>query len=536
MSTEQEAKTSQEPGSAARRTIREALQQGEFVVTCEFVPGRGKEGPAVDAALAFARDVKKSGISVHAVSLTDNPSGNPAILPDVLGAEILQEGLDVLVHFSCRDMNRNAMESRAMALARRGVRNLLVVTGDYTEGGYQGRAAPVFDLDAVQAIRYLKAMNAGLPVPGSKPGTTSALPKTDFLIAAAVSPFKLTEAELLPQYFKMERKIAAGADLIIPQLGYDMRKFLEIKRYLAARGLKTPVFGNVYVLSYPAGKAMAANKIPGCVVSDELLKTLEAESKAEDKGKAARLERAAKMVAAFKGMGFNGVHIGGFNLKAADFATILRRAAELAPVWESCVTDVQFGRPGEFYAFPPPSRYAKTPADPDPATQVGRCGKPLSYAFSRIMHDMMFDEKSLLYRAMKSYYRTTAGWRTWSRMTHSFEWMIKRMIFECRDCGDCGLVDLAYCCPMSQCAKNQRNGPCGGGRDGMCEVYPDEKPCVWTLVYRRRKSVGELDAMRTGYVPPCKAELQYTSGWANYYLGRDHTAPESAALQAGAAH
>lgn len=536
MSTEQDGKTVQDVGGAGRRTIREALQQGEFVVTCEFVPGRGKEGPGIEAALQFAREVKKSGLGVHAVSLTDNPSGTPAILPDVLGAEVLQEGVDVLVHFSCRDLNRNAMESRAMALARRGVRNLLVVTGDYTEGGYQGRAAPVFDLDAVQAIRYLKAMNGGLQVPGAKPGTTSTLPKTDFLIAGAVSPFKLTEAELLPQYFKMERKIAAGADVIIPQLGYDMRKFFEIKRYLAARGLKTPLFGNVYVLSCQAGKAMAANKIPGCVVSDELLKTLEAESKAEDKGKAARLERAAKMVAAFKGMGFNGVHIGGFNLKAADFATILRRAAELAPTWESCAADVQFGRKGEYYAFPAPAKYSQTLADPDPVSVVGRCSKPLSYVFFSLIHDVMFDPKSPLYRMMRAYYRATDGWKAWSRITHSFEWMAKRIMFGCRDCGDCGLVDLAYCCPVSKCAKNQRNGPCGGGRDGMCEVYPDEKPCVWTLVFRRRKSAGELDAMRSEYVLPCKGELQFTSGWANYYLGRDHTAPESGASAAGAAH
>ena len=43
-------------------------------------------------------------------------------------------------------------------------------------------------------------------------------------------------------------------------------------------------------------------------------------------------------------------------------------------------------------------------------------------------------------------------------------------LFGCRDCGDCSLPDIAYVCPESQCAKNQRNGPCGGTRDGLCEV------------------------------------------------------------------
>ena len=188
-----------------------------------------------------------------------------------------------------------------MALARNGIRNLLVVTGDYATLGYEGQAAGVFDLDAVQAVRYLKAMNAGLEIPGRKPGTTERLASTDFFIGVGVSPFKFTKEELMMQFFKLERKIAAGADFVITQLGYDMRKALEVRRYLASRGLKTPVIGNVYVLSAAAARTMAAGKVPGCVVTAELVKVLEAESKAEDKGKAARFERAAKMMAVLKG-------------------------------------------------------------------------------------------------------------------------------------------------------------------------------------------------------------------------------------------
>ncbi len=48
-------------------------------------------------------------------------------------------------------------------------------------------------------------------------------------ISVAVSPFKYTEAY---QYLKLEKKIAAGADCVITQLGYDMRKFRELKRYI----------------------------------------------------------------------------------------------------------------------------------------------------------------------------------------------------------------------------------------------------------------------------------------------------------------
>ena len=506
--------------------LSEKLQMGEFTITCEFVPGRGKNGPSIESSIEFAKAVAGPESKIHAVSMTDNPGGNSAMVPDALAPEIQKLGMDALVHFSCRDMNRNAVESRVMALARAGVNNLLVVTGDYPVSGFEGNAAGVFDLDSVQAIKYMKAMNAGIEVPGPKKGTTARLPQTNFFVAAGVSPFKLTEEELLPQYFKMEKKIAAGADFIITQLGYDMRKFLEVKRYLASRGLKTPIVGNVYVLSYGAAKTMNAGMVPGCVVTDELLAVLEAESKEADKGKKKRLERAAKMVAMFKGMGFAGVHIGGFGLKTDDFLSIVNQATELESRWEEFIPEVAFGRKGEFYAFPPPKTYRPGGAevDADPVKSLPASGSVPVYWMSMAMHRLMFDRKSLGCRLLTGYYKRVCDRSALAKFSHFNEHVIKMVCFTCRDCGDCALPDMAYCCPQGKCAKQQRNGPCGGSKDGMCEVYPDEKPCVWTRVYPRLKGADKLNEMRTQYVPPRKMELDNTSGWANYFLSKDHAA------------
>ena len=508
--------------------FRQALESGEFAITCEFVPGRGKGGAAVDAAPGFAREVVGSGLGVHAVSLTDNPGGNPAIMPDVLAAEIQSQGLDALVHFSCRDLNRNGFESRATSLARMGVNKILVVTGDYTESGFEGHAAGVFDLDSVQAVKYLKAMNAGLEVPGRKKDTFEHLPAMDFYVGAAVSPFKLTEEEYLPQFFKLERKVAAGADFVVPQLGYDMRKFFEVKRYMVSRGLDIPLLGNVYVLSFGAARAMHAGRIPGCVVTDELLEVLREESREPDKGKRKRLERAAKMVAMFKGMGFNGAHIGGFALKTEDFRFIIEEAEALAPRWEELVPEVSFGRKDEFYAFPPPERYRIDAHDADPVAGLGKARGSLLYGISSVVHNLGFEPGSIGSRMLRAYYRAIPEKGVLARLSHVFEHASKVMMFGCRNCGDCALPDMAYLCPQSGCAKQQRNGACGGSRDGMCEVYPDEKPCVWTLVYRRLRSQGKLEDMRSRYVPPRKTELDRTSGWANYFLGKDHSGFETA--------
>ena len=93
-------------------------------------------------------------------------------------------------------------------------------------------------------------------------------------------------------------------------------------------------------------------------------------------------------------------------------------------------------------------------------------------------------------------------------------------LFGCRDCGDCSLPDIAYVCPESQCAKNQRNGPCGGTRDGLCEVYDTE--CIWSQAYERLKAYGEEESMLDRPVVVKDNALARTSAWANTFLGRDH--------------
>jgi len=62
----------------------------------------------------------------------------------------------------------------------------------------------------------------------------------------------------------------------------------------------------------------------------------------------------------------------------------------------------------------------------------------------------------------------------------------------CRACGECELGWTAGICPITRCAKSLLNGPCGGSKDGKCEVDPDND-CAWVLIYNRLKDLGELN-------------------------------------------
>lgn len=62
----------------------------------------------------------------------------------------------------------------------------------------------------------------------------------------------------------------------------------------------------------------------------------------------------------------------------------------------------------------------------------------------------------------------------------------------CKACGDCQLGWSGGICPITKCAKGLLNGPCGGAKDGKCEVDP-ENDCAWILIYNKLKAMNKLD-------------------------------------------
>lgn len=65
----------------------------------------------------------------------------------------------------------------------------------------------------------------------------------------------------------------------------------------------------------------------------------------------------------------------------------------------------------------------------------------------------------------------------------------------CTQCGSCILGETGGICPVTACHKGMVNGPCGGTKNGKCEIDP-MKDCGWTLIYNRLRDLGRLDAMK----------------------------------------
>lgn len=497
--------------------LRSGLERNEFVHSVELVLGRDY---TPFEAEALVREAAADG-SIRVISITDLPGGLPALPPEAFVAELASRGLTPIAHLTGKDGNRAFLEARLHALARLGVENVLALTGDAQRAAFLGAAKPVHDLDSVLILRLVDALRAGLEHRnGSRAVATSAF---DFFPGAVVNPYKAGEPDLMMQLYKLQLKLAAGARYIITQLGYNLRKLLEVKQYLAREGLgSVPVLANVYVPTVAAAYRMQAGELAGCVLPDGLLRRLEREGKAE------RMERAALLLAAVRDLGYAGAHLGGFGLRYADFVNLIERAAVIGSGWRGRLDELVFPLPGEFYLFP---AAADGLSDGDGAYQLAgsRPRASLKLRLSRRAHRHLIAPEARLARwfAARLEPAAAAGGQ-WRRgvlpALLGVSTPYRHAVLGCVDCGDCIQDHLSYAaCPVRHCYKELRNGPCGGSRpDGSCEARP-EQPCVWGLAYRNTLAAGE-DPRRfaTTLVPPRDWALDRTNALLNRYAGLDN--------------
>jgi ferredoxin len=71
----------------------------------------------------------------------------------------------------------------------------------------------------------------------------------------------------------------------------------------------------------------------------------------------------------------------------------------------------------------------------------------------------------------------------------------------CQGCGNCLLEYTGGICPITRCAKQLMNGPCGGTDvGGRCEVDPDT-PCAWVDIWERMDALEIQDELMQIHPP-----------------------------------
>ncbi len=510
--------------------LRRALSDpAGWATVVELVPWAGELVDAKGASQLKAAQDLAGNPRITAMSITDNAGGHAKLSPSALGEQVQRLGHDAIVHVACRDRSRHALQSLGWELLSRGLTSVLALTGDYPESGFEGLSRPVFDIDSVALLHMYRAIGGEAAEKALAADPAADATAHRFLLGCAIDPYKRVERDLVPQYLKLAMKVRSGADYAIAQVGYDARKQAELLAVIRRDRLAIPAVSNAYILSAPVARAFNAGKVPGCIVTDDLLAVAEQQAKSPDKGRTFFLEFAAKQAIVARGLGFKGVYFSGHR-NAGEIAKIFEVIdAHPADDWKSVLKDVSWGLPAAFHLFErdgdglptgePAKAYARslTPA----ARKVARAKVDPIYKFSRIVHEGAFEPGVPGFNAWAKVFEKVEHYKL-DKPVRMFEQAVKIPMYDCRDCGDCSLPDIAYLCPESHCQKNQRNGPCGGAHDGLCEI--PGHTCIWADAYKRLKPYGEELAMLDREPVLQDNALRRTSAWGNAFLDRDHVA------------
>ncbi len=199
------------------------VKRSGFVVLAELTGGPGFSFDPIEKFLKAYREnaaAIPAGFDFAAVTLPQSPGGVANIEPAGVIAAFqdkgLLDGLDVVPHVTCKDMNADAIVSSLMSLRKTGVESVLALTGDKPV-----KAAGVFEVESLNLLRLIQKINHDALL-GAKPQSLAEVRR--FFAGSAVSPFKYTEPSQMQQYYKMEKKIACGAEFLITQVGWDSAK------------------------------------------------------------------------------------------------------------------------------------------------------------------------------------------------------------------------------------------------------------------------------------------------------------------------
>ncbi len=262
-----------------------ALAERRFVVSVEIDPPRSIR---IDRTIEAARLLGEAGVDLVNVSDSAMARVRMGCLAVAFG---IQHDLDLecLVHFTTRDRNLMALESELLGAHALGVRNVLALTGDPPRIGDYPAGTGVWDVDSIGLIEILARLNRGEDGAGSPIGQ-----RAGFTIACALDP---TAADGAAEWERLERKIGAGADLVMTQPLYSTEQVAamdaEARRRFGPRGFPIPVLLGILPLQSARHAEFLHNEVPGITIPPEARAEMAA---AGDRGAEVGLELALRLL------------------------------------------------------------------------------------------------------------------------------------------------------------------------------------------------------------------------------------------------
>ena len=274
-----------------KRTLREKLKAGEFVVSVELDPPRGLNPRKIIEGAMFLKQV-----GADTINIGDSPMARVRMSAIAL-AVLMQTrvGIEPIIHFTSRDRNLMAIQSDLLGAHALGIRNVIALTGDPPSTGDYARATGVWDVDSIGFIQILKMLNSGTDWAGNSIGKG-----TDFFVACAANP---TADDLDVEIDRVRRKIDAGADVLMTQQIYSadiLESFLE-----RLGPIELPLLMGIMPLQSSRHAEFIHNELAGVFVPGDVRDRMKA---AGENGKAEGIAQARELLEAVRPM-VNGTYL-----------------------------------------------------------------------------------------------------------------------------------------------------------------------------------------------------------------------------------
>lgn len=266
------------------------LLSGKFIITAEISPPKGCDTKAMLKDASLIKDY------VDAVNVTDNQRAVVRMSPLAACSLLNLKGCETIMHLTCRDRNRLALQSELLGAFALGIRNILVMSGDYPTKGDHAGAKPVYDLDSVQLLGLIQKLNRGFDFSGNRlHGKTE-------LCAGAVTNTESNELALI----KLGKKIKMGARFIQTQAVFDADSFLEFKEALESKihGERVKIIAGIMPLKSEKNAVFLNSNIAGIKIPDDIINKMRNTKNPEALG----MKIAAGLIKELRGM-CDGIHI-----------------------------------------------------------------------------------------------------------------------------------------------------------------------------------------------------------------------------------
>lgn len=230
--------------------------RSKFVIAVEMDVPRGLR---IQKLIEGAKNLKDAGCDV--INISDGARARLRMNPTAVSNLIqTQSGIEVTMHFSCRDRNLLAVQSDLLGAHALGIRNILAVTGDPANIGDYPSATSVFDIDAIGLCRIMNRFNEGLDLAGYSVGMRCA-----FTICCAYNPGALDQ-DLEDD--RLRRKVEAGAQIVYTQPVFDIESAERTSKL--CQELNVPLLLGVLPLRSARHTEFMHNEVPGVTIPEAL--------------------------------------------------------------------------------------------------------------------------------------------------------------------------------------------------------------------------------------------------------------------------